>query len=208
MSDTLVRAISDMMEDEAIAAARDLLARGADPMAIVDSCAAAMEVVGKRFEAGEYFLPELMMAGELVKQVSDLAKPALQGRRAAAPKGTVVVGTVKGDIHNIGKDIVVFLLEVNGFRVHDAGVDVDPAAFVKAIQDHTPAVLGLSGLLTVAYESMKSTVEAVKTAGLRDQVKIMIGGAQVSEAIREYAGADAYGPDAIAAVRLATQWVG
>lgn len=208
MSDTLVRAISDMMEDEAIAAARDLLARGADPIAIVDSCSAAMEVVGQRFEAGEYFLPELMMAGELVKQVSDLVKPALQGRTAASPKGTVVMGTVKGDIHNIGKDIVVFLLEVNGFRVHDAGVDVDPAAFVKAIQDHNPAVLGLSGLLTVAYESMKSTVEAITAAGLRDRVKIMIGGAQVSEAIREYAGADAYGPDAIAAVRLATQWVG
>ena len=148
------------------------------------------------------------MAGELVKQISDLAKPALHGSTAAAPKGTVVMGTVKGDIHNIGKDIVVFLLEVNGFRVHDAGVDVNPAAFVKAIQDYKPEVLGLSGLLTVAYESMKSTVQAIKAAGLRDQVKIMIGGAQVSDAIRDYAGADAFGPDAIAAVRLATQWVG
>ena len=208
MPNTLITAISDMNEDEAIAITRDLLARGEDPLAIVACCSAAMEVVGRRFEAGEYFLPELMLAGEIVKGISDLARPALHGAGAAARKGAVVLGTVKGDIHNIGKDIVSFLLDVNGFAVHDVGVDADPSVFVKAIQDHKPAVVGLSGLLTVAYDSMRSTVQAIEAAGLRDQVKIMIGGAQVSETIRQYAGADAFGEDAMAGVRLAKQWIG
>jgi methanogenic corrinoid protein MtbC1 len=208
MHNALINAISDMNEDEAIAITRDLLTRNEDPLAIVRSCSAAMEVIGKRFEAGEYFLPELMLAGDLVKHISDLAKPALHGSEGEAKRGTIVLGTVKGDIHNIGKDIVAFLLDVNGFEVHDVGVNVDPAVFVKAIQDYKPAVVGLSGLLTVAYDSMKSTVQAIEAAGLRDQVKIMIGGAQVSETIRQYAGADAFGEDAMVGVRLAKQWIG
>jgi methanogenic corrinoid protein MtbC1 len=208
MHNTLINAISDMNEDKAIAITRDLLTRNEDPLAIVRSCSAAMEVIGKRFEAGEYFLPELMLAGDLVKHISDLAKPALHGSEGEAKRGTIVLGTVKGDIHNIGKDIVAFLLDVNGFEVHDVGVNVDPAVFVKAIQDYKPAVVGLSGLLTVAYDSMKSTVQAIEAAGLRDQVKIMIGGAQVSETIRQYAGADAFGEDAMVGVRLAKQWIG
>jgi methanogenic corrinoid protein MtbC1 len=208
MHNTLINAISEMNENEAITITKDLLAHGGDPLAIVRSCSAAMEVIGKRFEAGEYFLPELMLAGELVEQISDLVKPTLHGSGAQTRKGTIVLGTVKGDIHNIGKDIVAFLLDVNGFGVHDLGVNVDPAVFVKAIQDYKPAVVGLSGLLTVAYDSMKSTVNAIEAADLRDQVKIMIGGAQVSETIRQYAGADAFGQDAMAGVRLAKQWIG
>jgi methanogenic corrinoid protein MtbC1 len=193
MHNTLINAISEMNENEAITITKDLLAHGGDPLAIVRSCSAAMEVIGKRFEAGEYFLPELMLAGELVEQISDLVKPTLHGSGAQT---------------RIGKDIVAFLLDVNGFGVHDLGVNVDPAVFVKAIQDYKPAVVGLSGLLTVAYDSMKSTVNAIEAADLRDQVKIMIGGAQVSETIRQYAGADAFGQDAMAGVRLAKQWIG
>ena len=208
MYETLVRAISEMQEEDALAETKALLAAGKDPLGILDSCTAAMEIVGKRFEAGEYFLPELMMAGEVVKQISELARPALRQVAAAPRKGAIVLGTVKGDIHNIGKDIVAFLLDANGFQVHDVGVDVAPSTFVKAIQEHKPAVLGLSGLLTVAYDSMKATVDAIDAAGLRDQVKIMIGGAQVSETIRAYAGADAFGEDAVAGVRLAKLWIG
>ncbi len=208
MFDTLAQAISDMKEEEAIATTKALLAAGKDPLQIVDSCSAAMGILGQRFEAGEYFLPELMMAGELVRQISDLIKPALQGSTVAKKKGTVVIGTVKGDIHNIGKDIVAFLLDVNGFDVRDLGVDVAPATFVKAVEDHEAAVVGLSGLLTVAYDSMKSTVHAIDEAGLRNRVKIMIGGAQMSDAVRQYAGADAFGKDAIAGVSLVKQWVG
>ncbi len=208
MFETLVTAVSEMKEDEALSEAQALLASGQDPLRIVESCSAAMEIVGQKFEAGEYFLPELILAGDVVKRISEMLKPALDTAPAAPKKGAVVIATVKGDIHHLGKDIVAFLLDVNGFEVRDLGVDVPPAAIVKAVRDHRPAVLALSGLLTVAYESMKQTVQAIEAAGLRDGLKIMIGGAQVSERIREYAGADAFGQDAIAGVRLATQWVG
>lgn len=208
MFDTLVTAVSDMNEDEALAEARALLAAGEDPVRILESCSEAMAVVGRRFEAREYFLPELMMAGEIVKQVSDTIRPALGQAAVAKKKGRIVIATVKGDIHDLGKNIVSFLLDVNGYEVRDLGVDVDPAAIVKAIEDDQPAVLGLSGLLTVAYESMKQTVQAIEAAGLRGRVKIMIGGAQMSDGVRDYAGADAFGADAMAAVRLADQWIG
>jgi trimethylamine corrinoid protein len=208
MSDKLVSAISDMNEDEAIAEAKALLAAGEDPLEILGSCSAAMAIVGRRFETREYFLPELMMGGEIVKQISDIVKPSLQHDAAAKKKGTVVIATVKGDIHDLGKNIVTFLLDVNGYDVRDLGVDVAPAAIVKAIQDERPTVIGLSGLLTVAYDSMKQTVQAIEAAGLRDRVKIMIGGGQMSDSVREYAGADAFGADAMAAVRLANQWIG
>ena len=208
MFDTLVNALSDMNEGEALSETRALLAAGEDPRRILESCSAAMGIVGRRFESREYFLPELMMAGAIIEQISALVKPALPQAAAARRKGTVVVATVKGDIHAIGKDIVAFLLDVNGFEVRDLGVDVAPATVVKAILDYEPAVLGLSGLLTVAYDSMKQTIQAIEAAGLRDRVRIMIGGAQMSDGIREYAGADAFGTDAVAAVRLAEQWIG
>jgi 5-methyltetrahydrofolate--homocysteine methyltransferase len=122
--------------------------------------------------------------------------------------GRVLMGTVDGDIHNIGKDIVSFLLDVNGFKVRDIGVDVSPEKFVEEIKDFQPQVVGMSGLLTLAYDSMKNTVQAITDAGLRDSVKIMIGGAPMSEKVKEYAGADAYGKDAIVAVTLVKEWVG
>jgi len=118
------------------------------------------------------------------------------------------MGTVKGDIHDIGKDIVTFMLEVNGFQVLDLGIDVPPTKFVDAIKDFQPQVVGMSCLLTLAFESMKETVEVIEKAGLRHEVKIMVGGGQVSEMVRDYANADAYGEDAIAAVRLAKNWAG
>jgi 5-methyltetrahydrofolate--homocysteine methyltransferase len=118
-----------------------------------------------------------------------------------------VLGSVKGDIHDIGKDIVKFLLDVNGFEVHDLGVDVPPERFVEAIREVQPGVVGMSALLTTVFESMKNTVAAIQEAGLRDNVKIMIGGGTVSEEVRAYSGADAYGKDAVAAVNLAKEWI-
>jgi 5-methyltetrahydrofolate--homocysteine methyltransferase len=120
----------------------------------------------------------------------------------------VLIGTVKGDIHDIGKNIVSFMLDVNGFDVRDLGVDVAPQKFVEAIRDFRPQVIGLSGFLTLAFDAMKETIEAIKAAGLRDGVKIMIGGGQITEQIKEYAGADAYGRDAMAGVSLAKKWLG
>jgi len=208
MSKKLVTAIAEMEEQQALDLAADLLAKKTDPLVILDDCRAAMEIVGQRFEAGTYFLPELLLAGEMLAQITDLVKPKLKKTQAMQRHGKVLIGTVKGDIHDIGKNIVTFMLDVNGFEVRDLGVDVPPEKFVEAIREFQPEVVGLSGFLTLAYEAMKDTIECVKSSGLRDNVRIMIGGGQVSEEIRTYTGADAYGRDAMAGVTLARQWTG
>jgi methanogenic corrinoid protein MtbC1 len=206
MSQELVHAITEMQEEEALKLTRKLLKDGADPLVILDDCRAAMEVIGDRFEKGEAFIPELMLAGEMLTQISEIIKPHMKQETAAAKLGKIVLGTVEGDIHDIAKDIVGFMLDLNGFEVTDLGVDVAPAKFVKAVQETGATVVGLSGFLTLAYEPMKATVAALKEAGL--DVKVMIGGGQVDEQIRQYTGADAYGKDAMAAVALAKQWIG
>ncbi len=208
MTDALIHAMVEMQEAEALQIAKKLLDEGTDPMTILNACSTAMESVGKRFENGEYFLPNLMMAGEMLKQISEMVKPLIKEENSKAGRGRVLIGTVKGDIHDIGKNIVTFLLETNGFAVRDIGIDQPPQEFVEAIGDFQPQVVGLSGLLTLAFESMKETVLAIEAAGLRQDVRIMIGGAQVTEQIKDYTGADAYGPDALAGLRLTKQWIG
>jgi 5-methyltetrahydrofolate--homocysteine methyltransferase len=208
MMEKFITFLVEMREKEALQEAKELLNTGAAPMDVLESCSKAMEVVGKRFEKGEYFLPHLMMAGEMVKQISDMIKPLITEETAASGKGRVLMGTVKGDIHDIGKNIVTFLLEANGFEVRDIGIDQPPKNFVAAIQEFRPHVVGMSGLLTLAFDSMKETVQAITEAGLREKVRIMVGGGQVSEEVKDYVGADAYGPDAIAGVKLAKRWVG
>jgi methanogenic corrinoid protein MtbC1 len=208
MSKKLVNAIAGMKEEKALQLVREMVAGGSEPMAILDAAKEAMAVVGQRYDAGDYFLPELMLAGEMMSQIADVVKPELSKSPEVKRRGKVVIGTVAGDIHDIGKDIVTFMLDVNGFDVLDLGVDVSAQKFVEAIRDFQPQVVGLSGFLTLAFDAMKETVEAIKSAGLRDGVKIMVGGGQVNEEIRGYAGADAYGQDAMAAVNLAQKWVG
>lgn len=205
----LVDAMANMREQEALSLAKKMLDEGQDPLKILELCREAVEFVGKQFELGEYFLPELIMAGEILKKISKIAEPFL--KQGAGDKteriGKVVIGSVKGDIHDIGKDIVIFLLDVNGFEVHDLGVDVPPSEFVEAIRKTQPQVVGMSALLTTVFESFKNTVEAITEAGFRDEVKIMIGGGTVTDDVREYSGADAYGKDAVAAVTLSKKWV-
>jgi len=210
MSNELVDAMANMREQEALNVAEKMLNDGEDPLKVLALCREAIEIVGKQFEVGKYFLPELVLAGEMLKRISKMAEPFLEQDSEVRTErlGKVVIGTVEGDIHNIGKDIVTFLLDVNGFEVHDLGVDVPPQRFVEAIKEVQPEVVGMSALLTLAFESLKSTVEAIKEAGLRDHVKIMIGGGAVDEEVREYSGADAYGEDAMAAVNLSKEWVG
>jgi 5-methyltetrahydrofolate--homocysteine methyltransferase len=208
MTESLVQALVEMQEAEAVRRTNELLDEGVNPLAILEACSRAMEEVGSRFEKGEYFLPHLMMAGEILKQISDIIKPLIGEKKSGASGGRVLVGTVKGDIHDIGKNIVVFLLEANGFEVRDIGIDQPPEKFVEAIRDFHPQVVGMSGLLTLAFDSMKKTVEAIEKAGLRKKVRVMIGGGQVTDKVREYTGADAYGPDAVAGVRLAKEWTG
>jgi methanogenic corrinoid protein MtbC1 len=208
MSKKLINAIADMKEEEALKLVREMVEGGSDPMEILEAGRKAMDIVGQRYEKGTYFLPELMLAGEMLTQITDIVKPELAKMPEVKRLGKVVIGTVDGDIHDIGKNIVSFMLDVNGFDVLDLGVDVPAQKFVEAIRDFQPQVVGLSGFLTLAFDVMKETVEAIESAGLRDGVKIMIGGGQVNEKIQEYAGADAYGTDAMAGVSLAKKWVG
>ena len=208
MSEKLVNYIAEMREEEALALAKELLDTGTPPTQILDDCREGMTIVGKRFEEGQYFIPELILAGEMLKSISAEVKPRLTGSHDVKKGARVLVGTVAGDIHDIGKDIVVFMLDVNGFEVLDLGIDVPVQTFVDKIKEFKPQVVALSGFLTLAYDSMKETVAAIKAAGLRDGVKIMIGGGTVDDQVRQYAGADAFGKDAMAAVALAKGWIG
>ena len=177
MSKELIKAMIGMKEKEAILIAKELIENGEDPMTILGACRKAMGEVGNHFEKGEFFLPELIMSGEMLRQISEILKPLLKEEASSdGSAGKVIIATVKGDIHDIGKDIVVLMLDVNGFEVLDLGIDVPAEKIVAAIKGFKPQVLGLSGFLTLAFDSMKDTIEKIKEAGLRDNLKIMIGG--------------------------------
>lgn len=205
MSKELIEAITEMREDDAVAITTKLLDSGADPVQVLDACREAMGIIGKRFETGESFMPELILAGEILGQISAIVKPRIQQAGESKKLGKVVLGTVQGDIHDIAKDIVGFMLDINGFEVTDLGVDASPDKFVEAVKKTGAKIVGLSGFLTLAFDPMKFTVQALKDAGLTD-VKVMIGGGQIDDQIRQYTGADAYGKDAMAAVAIAKSW--
>lgn len=208
-SEQLVEAMVDMREDEAVKLAREMLDEGFDPMELLGLCRKAMDVVGDRFEKNIYFLPELMMAGEMLTQISDMAKPLILDKDDEDDSdalGTILIGTVHGDLHDIGKNIVTFMLEINGFKVIDLGIDVPIATFISAIKEHEPHVIGLSGFLTLAFDSMKETIDAIEAEGLRKDLKIMIGGGQVDDMVKRHTGADAYGLNAMAAITLCREW--
>jgi methanogenic corrinoid protein MtbC1 len=208
MSGDFVNLLADLKEEEVLKMTKKRLDAKEDPLKILEDSRKGMEIVGKRFAGGEYFLPELVFSGELLKEVTDLVKPFLKGDVKQKKLAKVVIGTVAGDIHDIGLNIVDFMLDVNGFEVTNLGVDVPVEKFVKAIQDTKAPVLGLSGFLTPAFDAMKETIEALDKAGLRKDLKIMIGGGQMDDEVRKYAKADAYGKDAMAAVALAKKWIG
>jgi 5-methyltetrahydrofolate--homocysteine methyltransferase len=208
---SLVEWLSDMNEDDAFALAKKmLLEEGANPIRVLELCRNAMDIVGKRFEKGEYFLPELVLAGEMLENIGAIAKPLIKQAPGEEPKklAKVLIGTVHGDLHDIGKKIVTFMLDINGFEVKDIGIDVPVKTFIDEISQFKPDVVGLSGFLTLAFDSMKETITAIQDAGLRDKLKIMIGGGQVDETVRNYTGADAFGTNAIDAVSLCKNWMG
>jgi len=208
VSQELIDAFTEMREEDALRIAKEMLAGGTPPMEVLDACKEALDIIGQRFESGEAFVPELLLAGEMMSAISAEVKPRLAGESPAERLGKVLIGTVIGDIHDIGKEIVVFMLDANGFEVTDLGVNVAPTAFVDKVKELEPDIVGMSGLLTVSFDGMKATVEALQEAGLRDKVKIMLGGAPVDHHVMEYAGADAWGRDAMAAVSLAKEWMG
>ena len=205
MSKELIEAITEMREEDSVALVNQLLESGVSPVDVLDDCREAMGIIGKRFETGESFIPELILAGEILAQISAILKPRMQAAGETKKLGKIVLGTVQGDIHDIAKDIVGFMLDVNGFEVTDLGVDVTPAKFVETVKQTGAKIVGLSGFLTLAFDPMKYTVDALKAAGLND-VKVMIGGGQIDDQIRQYTGADAYGKDAMAAVAIAKSW--
>ena len=205
MTQQLIEAITEMREDDALKLTTELLDNGASPSDVLGACKDAMDIIGKRFEDGEAFSPELMLAGEMMTAITGVLKPRMAEEASADKLGKIVMGTVQGDIHDIAKDIVCFMLDLNGFEVTDLGVDVAPEKFVEAVKETGAKIVGLSGFLTLAFDPMKDTVAALKAAGLND-VKIMIGGGQIDENIRQYTGADAYGKDAMAAVAVANEW--
>jgi 5-methyltetrahydrofolate--homocysteine methyltransferase len=167
-----------------------------------DSLIAAMGEVGRLFEENEYFVPEMLVAARAMQSGLALLKPHLAADGSTS-MGKVVVGTVKGDLHDIGKNLVAMMLEGAGFEVVDLGTDVTPEKFVKAVQEHQPNVIGMSALLTTTMPSMSNTIKALQEAGLRESVKVMVGGAPVTDGFSRQVGADGYAPDASSAVRLA-----
>jgi len=208
MAKDLVNALADLKEQEVIKIVANRLSAKEDPLRILGDARKAMEIVGQRFASSEYFIPDLVYSGEILRAVTEMVRPKLSKAGEIKRVGKVVFGTVAGDIHDIGKDIVVFMLDVNGFEVYDLGVDVPAQEFVEKIKETRAPIVGLSGFLTLAFDSMKQTVGAIKAAGLRDKVKVMIGGGQITEEVRKYTGADAYGKDAMDGVTLAKKWAG
>jgi len=208
MAKDLISTLADLKETEALEIVQERLSAGDEPVHILDDARRALEIVGKRFADCEYFIPDLVYSGEILKAITNIVKPKLTKAAEAKRLGKVVVGTVAGDIHDIGKDIVVFMLDVNGFEVFDLGIDVPVQKFVDTIKETGSTVVGLSGFLTLAFRSMKETIEAIEKAGLRNKVRIMIGGGQIDEQVKSFTGADAYGKDAMEAVKLAKGWIG
>ena len=208
MAGKLVKLLADLKEKEALEYVEGALGKGTEPEVLLQEAKDGMSLVGERFADERYFIPDLIFSGEILKGIVKILEPHLKKGEEGKKGGKVIIGTVAGDIHDIGKDLVVFMLDVNGFDVYDLGIDVPVERFVEKIKETGSKVVGLSGFLTLAFNSMKDTVEAIKAAGLRDEVKIMIGGGQIDDQVKSFTGADAYGRDAMEAVKLARGWIG
>jgi len=203
----LISAMVDLEEEKTFTMVKDRVGTGVPVKNILSDLQAGLIEIGNRFEKAEYFVPELIYASEIMKRNLELLKPHLQ-RESVEKKHKVIMGTVYGDVHDIGKDIVVALLDGTGFEVIDLGVNVEPDAFVKAIKETGSKLLGMSVLLTMSFEALSNTIKAVNKAGYRKEVSIMIGGAPITEFVRERIGADFYGKDAFESVKIAQRIYG
>ncbi|MFX1470409.1 MAG: B12-binding domain-containing protein [Promethearchaeota archaeon] len=208
IKDALFESVVELEEQKAYKLVKQLLEENNDPKGIIDILRKAVEVIGEKFNKKEYFLTELVMAGEIFQQSAKILEPALKADAVKETnKGVIVVGTVKGDVHDIGKNIFVTLLKSAGFDVYDLGVDIPPQDFVDKVSETNANVVGYSGLLTIALETMKETTEALKSAGLRDKVKIIIGGLPADEMWMKEAGADAFTDNAFEGVKIVKEWL-
>jgi 5-methyltetrahydrofolate--homocysteine methyltransferase len=206
--ESIYQAVLDGDAGGAQAGVKAALGAGLTADAILkDGLIAAMGEVGRLFEENEYFVPEMLVSARAMQSGLSLLKPLL-AESGAEPAGKIIMGTVKGDLHDIGKNLVSMMLEGAGFEVVDLGTDVAPDKFMKAVHEHQPQLIGMSALLTTTMPSMSGTIKALQEAGLRDKVKVMIGGAPVTDGYAKQIGADGYSPDASSAVRLAKSLLG
>lgn len=198
----LANAFRDLDEKRVYILIDEKIRQGISPFELIDECKNGMELVGELFSEEMYYISQLMFSAEILKNVMNRLSPLLGEVQKTDSLGKLVIGTVKGDIHDIGKNIVITLLRISGFEVIDLGVDVAAEKFVEAIKESRAKVVGMSALLSLTYPEMKNVVDAIVEAGLRDQVKIIIGGAPVNERVRQFTGADYYGEDAVTGVKL------
>ena len=208
----LFTAVVEMQEDNAMALTRSYLEQGVPALELFGCYQSALEEIGKRFEQQIYFIPELIMSGEMMKAAAEMLKPAMAGQdagpaAAGGKLGKVVMATVQGDIHDIGKNIATMMLELNGLEVKDIGVDVPIDTIIEEAVAENADVIGLSGLLTLAFDPMKSVVDKLEEKGLRNKIKVIIGGGQMDEQVCKYVGADAFVTDAVEGVNTVKRWL-
>jgi 5-methyltetrahydrofolate--homocysteine methyltransferase len=206
----ITRSLVECEPDKTEALTKDALEAGTEPLSIInEGLVPGMEIVGQKFQSGEYFLPQMVIAANAMQQAMGLLEPELQARKQVSESvGTVVIGTVKGDIHEIGKSLVATMMSAYGFRVHDVGVDVDAETFVDKVKETGANLLGLSALLTTTMTAQREVIQAFEEAGIRDQVKVLVGGAPVTEEWADTIGADGYAEDVMGAVDLSKRLVG
>jgi len=202
----LLNKIVEMDEDGSIKTAKEYLEGGGDAQKVLEACRNAMAIIGERFEKGDYFLSELLLGGEIFSNIMEFTLPLIK-EGDSKKLGKIVLGTVRGDIHNIGKDIFKAFVEAAGFEVVDIGVDVPEEKFVEAVKEHNPDIVGMSCLITAGIGPMKTTADAIRNAGLKD-AKILIGGGRVDDEVKGFSGADAWTDDAAKGVRLCKELLG
>jgi methanogenic corrinoid protein MtbC1 len=195
--------MAEIDDQQVLSLVESYLKNGRNPYSILGELKEGMDIVGERFSRNEYFLVELVMSADVFKKAMEKLEPVLLKTQSSSYSGKIVIGTVQGDVHYIGKNMVVAFLKSNGFEVHDLGEDVTPERFIQALKDTGARILALSGLITTTHDVMKKTINALKEAGMRDKVKVMIGGGDIDQNIVDYTGADGFGKDAMSAVELA-----
>ncbi len=205
----LINAMVEMEEDTFLSLTKELLEKGEDPKAIFRAYQDGMTEIGKRFEQNEFFIPELIMAGEMMNDGAELIKPYLDETEEVEESkvGTMVLATIEGDIHDIGKNIYGMMMGLSGFEVIDLGVDVPVDTIVAKVEEIKPDLVGMSGLLTLAFDPMKAVVDKLKEKGLRDTVKVMVGGGQFDQTVCDFVGADGFATDAVVGVSLCKSWM-
>lgn len=213
MSDALLEKITQNLiechPEKTIESTREALENQLDPLVIINQgLMPGMDVIGEKFQTGEYFLPQMVIAARAMQEALKVLEPELKNRQETVEsRGTLVIGTVEGDIHEIGKSLVASLMSANGFTVHDLGIDVSPELFIEKVKETKATLLGLSALLTTTMTAQRKVIQALEEAGIRDQVKVMVGGAPVTEEWADSIGADGYADDVMGAILLSKQLV-